>query len=226
MFNNQNGFYDGSLFNRYANLDNIEWTIIQYLVNSKSKYADNLWKILKYNTADCLLKPSVSRADRLKLIYTSNGDASVKRVFMTPFIDDAFTEQCSHIHIYVGPIQPDNNITSKVNIVIETIVHNKISNIMGEATGDDMDNVNPVELSDDETPITLFKNRETVMLKSIIADLNGRMVNGVGVLQFNRDLSQYDVSKPYLWNNRSFYGHSTTMTTIISGVSEDSVCGY
>ena len=43
-----NGFVTGSAFNRYTNLDNIEWKIIDYLVKSKSKYANYLWKILKY----------------------------------------------------------------------------------------------------------------------------------------------------------------------------------
>jgi hypothetical protein len=64
------------------------------------------------------------------------------------------------------------------------------------------------------------------MLKNTLAALNGREINGVGVLQFNADLSPYDVSKLYLWNGRNFYGHSTIMTSIISGVSDDSECGY
>lgn len=176
------GFVSQSDFNRYTNLDNIEWNIIQYLVDSKSVYAENLWKILKYNTEDCLLKDSVSKQERLKLIYTNNGDASQKRVFMTPFIDDAFTDQCAHLHIYVGAVLPENHITSKVNIVLETIVHNKISNIFGQATGEENTIINPVELDENGNPKILFKNRETVMLKSILAALNGKMVNGVGML--------------------------------------------
>lgn len=221
-----NGFQTGSEFNRLSNLDTIEWSIIQYLVESESKYADNLWKILKYNTEDCLLKETVSKQERLNLIYTNNGEASTKRVFMTPYIDDAFTEQCAHLHIYVGGIYPENHISSKVNIVFETIVHNKISNIYGQATGNDLTVVNPIELDENELPKILYKNRETAMLKSVIADLNGRNVNGVGMLQFNSQLSSNDFSKPYLWNNRSFYGHATTLTTIMSGVSKDSMCGY
>ena len=78
-------------FNRFVNLDNIEWHMIMDLVNSESKYARNIWKILKYDTADCLLQDDVSREDRLDLIYTGNGDASVKRVFMTPYVDDGWT---------------------------------------------------------------------------------------------------------------------------------------
>jgi hypothetical protein len=71
-----------------------------------------------------------------------------------------------------------------------------------------------------------FKNRETTMLKCVLAGLNGEQVNGVGVLQFNTELSPYDTSKLYLWNGRNFYGHSTVLTTLMSGVSETSMCGY
>lgn len=213
-------------FNRFPNLDSLEWNIIMHLVNSDSIYASKLWKILKYDTEDCLLKPEVSRKDRLNLIYTNNGEASIKRVFMTPYIDDAWVEQSSHLHIYVGTIVPENNILSKVNIIVETIVHNKISNIVGDATGDYLATVNPTELDEEENPKILFKNRETVMLKSILAELNGKDVNGVGTLQFNNTLSPYSNSRQYLWNNKTFYGHQTVLATMMSGASSDSECGY
>ena len=37
MFND--GFVTGSAFNRYGNLDTIEWKIIDFLMKSESKYA-------------------------------------------------------------------------------------------------------------------------------------------------------------------------------------------
>ena len=45
---------DGNAYNRFVNLDNIEYRIVNYLAKSKTKYANNLWKILKYDTEDCL----------------------------------------------------------------------------------------------------------------------------------------------------------------------------
>jgi hypothetical protein len=98
-------------------------------------------------------------------------------------------------------------------------------------------NTNPTELnglnyniSEDEEGMPWsfisFKNRETTMLKNLLAAINGREINGIGVLQFNAELSPYDTSKLYLWNGRNFYGHSTVLTSLLSGVSESSECGY
>lgn len=238
------GYVTGSAFNRFVNLDNIEWNIINHFVYSTTKYSNNLWKILAYDTEDCLLQPEVSTEDRLNLIYTNNGDASVKRVFMTPYIDDAWDVQSSHFHVYVNSITPVDHIKSVVNIGLETIVHNKISNILGEASDPETEQAfregraqagdqillspratNPVEI--DESGILVpYKNRATVMLKSVLAELNGFFVNGVGVFQFNSQLSVSDMSRQYLWNNRNFYGHTTVMSTILSGASEQSGCGY
>lgn len=225
-------------FNRFVNLDNVEWNMIMYLVNSQTKYARNIWKILKYDTEDCLLQDNVSREDRLALIYTNNGDASVKRVFMTPYTDDGWTEQSSHLHIFVDTVEPKNHITAVVNISVETIIHNKIANIIGDADPeklikgpDGKDNncdkgTNPVEVSSDGEILVPYKNRATVFLKSVLAEFNGVFVNGVGKLQFNQQLSPYGISRQYLWNNRNFFGHSTVFSTHMSGASESAYCGY
>lgn len=225
-------------FNRFVNLDNIEWNIIMYLVDSQTKYAKNIWKILKYDTEDCLLKDDVSRQDRLDLIYTNNGDSSVKRVFMTPYTDDGWTQQSSHLHIFVDTIEPKNHLTAVVNISVETIIHNKISNIFGEAdpeklitSADGKNNncdmgTNPVEVNKNGEITVPYKSRATVFLKSVLAEFNGVFVNGVGKLQFNEQMSPYGISRQYLWNRRNFFGHSTVFSTFLSGTSESPYCGF
>lgn len=220
-----NGFVTGSAFNRYSNLDNIEWKIINYLVKSKSKYANYLWKVLKYNTEDCLTQPDLTEAEKMALVYKNNGDATPYRVFMSPFVDDAWEVQSSHLHIYLYGITPQNHLTGKVHICFECIVHNKIANILGDAS-EYNPQTNPVELDEKGDPIILYKSRATEMLKNVIAALNGEMINAVGVMQFNETLSPYDAAKASLWNNRSFFGHRIIMSTIMSGVSECSDCGY
>lgn len=225
-------------FNRYVNLDNIEWNMIAYLVDSQTKYARNIWKILKYDSEDCLLQDDVSREDRLNLIYTGNGDSSSKRVFMTPFTDDGWLQQSSHLHIFVNTVTPKNHITSVVNISVETIIHNKIANIIGDADpekliwGADGKNnncdmgTNPVEVDKEGNILVPYKNRATVFLKSVLAEFNGLFVNGIGKLQFNAEQSPYAVAKQYLWNNRNYFGHSTMFSTLMSGASESPYRGY
>lgn len=221
---NNNGFVTGSAFNRYTNLDNIEWKIIDFLIHSKSKYANYLWKILKYDTEDCLSKPDLTNEEKFALVYKNNGEATPFRVFMNPFVDDAWEEQTSLLHIYVYGINPQNHLTGKVHICFECIVHNKISNVYGDASEYNPD-TNPVEIDSSGETVTLYKSRATEMLKDVVAALNGQMVNGIGVLQFNESLSPYDTAKASLWNAKSFFGYRIIMTTIISGVSEDSDCG-
>ena len=228
--------YDGNSYNRFTNLDNVEWRLIWHLVNSQTKFADNIWKILKYDTEDCLLRENVSRKDRIDLIYTTNGNASNKRVFMTPFVDDAWDVQSSLLHIYVDGIEPKNHLRAVVNVGFETIVHNKISNIIGDAANGpqegtiggecNMGKTNPSEFDSDGEPFILYKSRATILLKSIIAEFNGVYVNGVGMLQFNRELSALAQSTKNLWNSRKFYGHTTIMSTQMSGVSNDNGVGY
>lgn len=221
-----NGFVTGSAFCRYTNLDNIEWKIIDYLVNSKSKYANYLWKILKYDSMDCLTKADLTTQEKRAMIYNTNGEATADyRVFLTPFVDDAWSFQSSHLHIYVYGIDPTDHIKGNVHICFEVIVHNKINNIYGDAS-EYNPQTNPVELDKNGEPVTLIKSRMTEMLKDVIAALNGEMINAVGVMQFNRDLSPYDTARASLWNNNSFMGHRIIMSTIMSGVSECADCGY
>ena len=220
-----NGFVTESAYCRYTNLDNIEWKIVDYLVNSKSKYANYLWKILKYDTMDCLVRPDLTTEEKWSMVYNTNGEATGYRVFLSPFVDDAWPQQSSHLHIYVYGIDPDTHLTGKVHVCFEVIVHNKINNIYGDAS-EYNPQTNPVELDSSGEPVTLIKSRMTEMLKDVIAALNGQMVNAVGTLQFNKKLSPYDTAKASLFNSNSFMGHRIIMSTIMSGVSECSDCGY
>ena len=82
------------------------------------------------------------------------------------------------------------------------------------------------ELDEDGNPVIIYKNRASTMLKSILADINGQMVAGVGMLQFNTQLHAEDVARMSLWNARKFYGFSTIVSTLLSGASTTSGCGY
>ena len=216
---------DGNAYNRFVNLDNIEYRIVDFLAKSDNKYADYLFKILKYDTMDALMRPSLTYEERMKLLYSNNGDAAGDRIFLSPFIDDSFEEQSSHLHIYIHSVVPKNHLVSTVNIGIETIVHNKISNIQGDAAMYNPD-TNPSEMGDNGQPEIILKNRASVMLKCVLAALNGSFVAGVGTLLFDAETSPYDNSKMSLWNGKKFFGFSTVISTSISGVSTTPECGY
>jgi hypothetical protein len=183
------------MFNHYGDLENVCYKIIEHLMLNN----DRLWKLLKYNSNDALLKDNLTLQDKRKLIFTGNSVAKDFRVFLQPYLDDSFLEECAMIRIYPMSIYPDNHLMGTVYIAIETISHVKVVNIM----------------SDDE--MAPVKSRETVMLSEIMKTLNGKEVNGVGVLQFNREHGLQDKTLINIWNNRNFFGHTTVMSVKIAG---------
>ena len=137
--------------------------------------------------------------EKRKLIYTGNSVSKDFRVFLQPYLDDSFLEECAMIRIYPMSIYPENHIMGTVYIAIETISHVKITNILSD---------------DDIAPV---KSRETVMLTEIMKTLNGKEVNGAGLLQYNRDHGIQDKTMINIWNNRNFFGHTTVMSVKLVG---------
>lgn len=222
------GFYNGFSgldFNRYTNLDGVEWRIIQFLVDSESKHAQMLWKMLKYADENCLFQPDLTRKEKLGLIYRDTGLSTPKRVFMMPYVDDAWEEQASRLDVYVESITPINQVTSRVNIGIEVLTHNKIGNIWGEAE-EGVPATNPSEIDDEGNILVPSKSRSTTMLKCILAELNGREVAAVGQLQCNSQVDANCKVTSKVWNNRAYYGYQVIFSVIMSGVSSDSSIGY
>ena len=210
---------DRNAYNRLVNLDNIEFRIVDFLAKSENKYAQNIFKILKYDAEDCLYQDNLSYEEKMELLYKNNGEASSERIYLSPYIDDAYTIQSSHLHIYVYSVFPLNHLESTVNIGIETIVHNKIANIYGDASLYSS-STNPSELGPDGQPIIIYKSRASELLKCVLASLNGYFVAGVGTLQFNSKLTGSESkAKMSLWNGKKFFGHMTILSTILSGVS-------
>lgn len=213
-------------FNRFQNLDGIEAKIIMHLINSESKHAQNFWKILKYNDLYALSQPNLTQAERMQLVYNDNGEPTSKRLFLAPFVDDAWQEQCSSVYIYVDRVIYDNHLNSTVGVAVETVVHSKISAVVGD--GDQILNpmANPNDSDKEGNIVVAFKNRATVLLKCLLAELNGLYLDGVGYLQANSELDSKSATNLSLWNSRSFFGHRTEFYMKLSGVSNNSMCGF
>ena len=226
------GNMNDAAYNRYPNLDNVEWKVIYALAASKSHHMKYLWRMLKYNTPDCLIleddsvDPSNPNyiSNRLDLVYVGNGVSAEKKVFMMPYVDDAWVSESARLDIFVDKIEPVDHIKSCVNIGIEVVVHNKISNIDGNACADDP-STNPGELRNGESVIP-YKSRATTMLKCVLSELNGCFVDGVGTLQHNMKVSAEDRTKSQVWNNRAYFGFSIVMSTFMGGVSVNPAYGW
>ena len=220
-------YSDYNEMNRFENLDSIEDKILQHLLHHETKHTNNIWKLLKYATLNALSEADVSLPDRLSLINKDTGYPTDKRVFLSPFVDDAWAVECSSLYIFVDKIKPIDHTRAAIYVTVETVTHSKISVINGDGDLDLNPDANPNDSDINNEVIVDIKNRETVLVKSLLAELNGLYLDGIGYLQMNKlenDVSG-DVSMP-LFNGRSYYGHRINFVVEMSGISESADWGY
>lgn len=224
--NNAYDYSQYNSFNRFENLDGIETKIVNHLISSESKHAKIFWKLLKYNDIYALSQPELTEAEKLELVYNDNGEITSKRVFFQPFVNDAWQEQCCSVYIFVSDIYPFDHTRSNVNVTVETVVHSKICAIAGD--GDPLLNkeANPNDSDEQGNIVVAYKNRATVLLKCILAELNGLYLDGIGYLQFNSKDGLRGRTQMPLWINHAYYGHATTFAMALSGISDSSLIGY
>ena len=210
MINTNFQVFDETNFNHFINLDSVETRVIRYIRDSERPEAQRVWKLLKYNDARALFNKDLTQKEKNDLIYLDQ-DQDKCRVFNFHFIEDEFVETCSLIKVYIHSIEPTNHIISKVNIGIDILSHNKLSNIYND-DGDILDGGREVE---EDIPV---KNRNSVILRSLLSLLNGAVIEGVGVLQFNMEMTEKSKAEMRLTNNRNFYGYTMVMSCEMSGV--------
>lgn len=221
-------------FNRFTNLDGIEAKIIEHLINSNSKHAQVFWKVLKYNDYNALTQADVSRSDRLKLVNNENGESTGKRLFLFPRDNNAQGEQCSSVYVYLETIIPQDQTRAIVGVTVETNTYPQIGVVAGDGDPDFADPdqpyaINPNESDEQGSIVVPFKNRETVLVKSILAELNGLYIDGIGYLMLNTfkvgENVRGIVDLPYNRRNDS-YGHRINFKIEMSGISGTSEIGY
>lgn len=232
--------YSGySDFNRFINIDGIEGKIVAHLLTSDTKYAQMLWKILKYDGKDALAQPDLTTAEKVALVdgfgtNPTGGQTGAVRLFFSPFVDDAWVDECSSVYIYVDDVYPIDHMRSTVSVLVETVIHSKINVLFGDAdeiANPEGTNPNDYFYKDGETPAVQLKSRASVLLKCLLAELNGLYLDGIGYLAFNTDKS-IDGDKVKgkatlsLFNRRSFFGHQIRFNVTMSGVSENPEEGF
>lgn len=208
---------DQPSFNKFHNLDSVETRVINYIKDTTDEDCERLWKILKYSDMKALYQKNLSAQEKKSLIYQDRDESSC-RVFTFRYIEDNFEEVCSLIKVYIHSIQPVNHLIATVNIGVDILTHNKISNVYNDEC-DVFDGGRLVEES------ISTKNRNSVILKAILSTLNGANIEGVGVLQFNKELSDKCQAEMKLSNNKNFYGYTVVLSGQMSGIG-GSINGY
>lgn len=224
-----------SEFNRIPNIDGIEGKIIEHLITSKSKDAEMFWKILKYDSKDALIQANLTKEEKMELIegYGSNptgGQTGTTRLFFSPFTDDAWNQECSSVYMYIDDLYPIDHMRASLVLTIETVTHIKVNALYGDADLQANPETNPNDYyyKDLENPTVRFKTRASVLLKCILAELNGLYLDGIGYLQFNINNNMPGLgskiegnAKMTVYNRRSYFGHKINFNMAISGISSN-----
>lgn len=185
-------------YNKYDLMPYIPYRIIEYLATNN----ENLWKILKYNTYDCLSKDNLTLEEKMKLIWTGQTKQETCNIFFTDLIEDSIPAEKSILKIYKYFTIPNNNINADALYEFDILYGGKVSLI--DYNG---------------YPC----NRGDVCEAEILSTLNGVDVGGVGRLEFNRMKSSMSKSGLNIGDNKSFTGTSLIMATNISDIG-DSTC--
>lgn len=214
---------DNASYNRFVNLDGIEDKILFYLLSeqdkneSQKKLVHELWRLMYYNDEGCLLDdaehPLPTYNQIIKMIDNNGREQMDSRFFRYPYIEDTVTQECSQIRVYVDSVVPTNHLVSTVGVGIEVITHNKLVNVINNLYDEDEEYNNPTE----EHPIITYKNRLTILLKDVLALLNGADVAGVGKLQFSAESNPYSQALVGKWNHRNFFGYKMILSCGMSG---------
>ena len=211
---------NGTKYNRFSNLDGSEDRIIYWLLSPNNKTPEELkathtiWRLLMYNDINAMNKPLPKYSDVVKLICNDEITQTNKRIFRSPHMEEAFTEQCSLIKIYIDSIIPQNEYIAQTNYGVEVICHNKIINVkVAEEDQSVIDIVDGIEVKVET------KSRVTMLAQAVLSLLNGADIAGVGRLQFNAGNFRYNQAQYGIWNNRNFEGMKIVIGALQSGLS-------
>ena len=221
--------FNNPAYNRFTFLDGASDRIFYYLLSPNNKSplqlqcTYTLWKLLYYNDFDALNEPLPTYRQIIDLISKNNLETqNDKRLFRSPHFEDAWTEQCSIIKVYIDSIIPNNTVYATVNYGIDVICHNKIIDI--RVPDEELCQAPPIDIVDGVEYRVEIKSRVDTMVKCVLALLNGADIAGVGKLEFTQQKNRFIQAQYGIWNNRNFEGMKIVMGAGIGTVSENSNC--
>lgn len=185
------------LFNQLTMMPYAPYRIIEYLANSNQ----NIWKMMYYKSYDCLSQADLTLDQKLALIWRGASDQKEYNVFMNRTIDDAEPEATCILKLYRLDTLPENHILATSCYEFDFLFGSKISLV--EYNG-------------------LPCNKGDVFETELMQTINGVDIGGVGLLQFNHELSTMARSGLNLGNNKTYSGDSIIMSvqqsTVTNGV--------
>ena len=188
-----------AMYNKYISMPYIPYRIIEYLANNN----ENLWKILKYNTYDCLSEDDLTFEEKMELVWSHEANQEDYKIFLTALVENMIPVSGTIIKIYKEMTLPRNHINAVAGYEIDILYGGKISLV--EYNG-------------------IPCNRGDVCEAEILSTLNGVEVDGVGKLEFSMKKLGSSRSSLNIGDNKSFTGTSLLMGVDISDIGDNSSC--
>ena len=188
-----------ALYNDYKFMPYIPYRILEYLANNN----ENLWKILRYDTYDCLSQPDLSFEEKMKLIWSHEGNQEDYRIFITALVENLIPTSTTMLRIYKDVTIPQTHINAIAGYEFDILYGGKIS--MVEYNG-------------------IPCNRGDVCEAEILSTLNGVEVGGVGKLEFSKRKLGASRSALNIGDNKNFTGTSLLLAVDISDIGDDDTC--
>lgn len=170
------------MYNSLSALPNIPYNILSYLVLSKE--AENLWKMLVYNSYDALSKPDLTTAEKLNLLWR-DGKQEDYGVFFTNLVEDAIPTSKCILKIYNYYDQPNELYLANIVYAFDFLYGGQMSLV--EYNG---------------VPVS----RGDLFVYIMLNVLNGANVGGVGNMSWLTDASRYCAAKSTIGNSKTFTG--------------------
>lgn len=190
------------MFNSLSALPSAPYNMLVYLAQSPE--AENLWKMIKYNSYDALSKPNLTLDEKMQYVWR-DGKQEDYSVFFTNLIEDAIAESKCIFKLY------QYYIHANPSPFISTTVY-AFDFLYGG-------NMSLVEYNG--IPV----NRGDLFINIIMSVLNGVEVGGVGKLAFDDDMSRYDAARSVIGNSKTFTGVTLYMSTLMGDVGAEVGCG-
>lgn len=188
-----------AMYNKYISMPYIPYRIIEYLANNN----ENLWKILKYNTYDCLSEDDLTFEEKMELVWSHEANQEDYNIFLTALVENMIPVSGTIIKIYKEMTLPRNHINAVAGYEIDILYGGKIALV--EYNG-------------------IPCNRGDVCEAEILSTLNGVEVDGVGKLEFSMKKLGSSRSSLNIGDNKSFTGTSLLMGVDISDIGDNSSC--
>ncbi|MBQ0141308.1 MAG: hypothetical protein KBT06_00660 [Prevotellaceae bacterium] len=185
------------MFNQLTTMPYIPYNIISHLAQDEK--AEDFWKLLKYNEEDALSKPNLTLSEKLALVCKNNADQNDYSVFLTRLIENEQVEERSILKLYKTTTTPEDNIKAICVYAFDILTGAKTTIV----------EYNGIPCS-----------RLDVMEALLVQSLNGVDVQGVGLLQYNRQLSRSCGAVYGIGNNTNYQGVAVAMAVRVSGLDD------